>query len=177
MSKEMLSRKLGGDERLGPKSPPIVTETNKEKREGPGLVFLIAGGVVILAVASIVLLPYVNSLKGNIFSGVSSTTDSGSDAVEATTALAASFKATDGKGIVIEDNGVTKSAEMTITGYSDSSYSTELSCLIDGSQYAYCSGSNSVKLSGLPPGEHTFTVVEPLSDGTRVQSFSWDILE
>jgi hypothetical protein len=66
----------------------------------------------------------VNSLEGNIFSGVRSTTDSGHNPVQATTALAASFKATDGKGTVIEDNSVTKSAEMTITGYSDVSFST-----------------------------------------------------
>jgi hypothetical protein len=175
MSKKMLSRKLGADEGLGPESPTIVTETNKEKREGLKLIFPIAGGIVILLVASLVLMPYVNSLGDNIFSGLSSTTDSSNDAVQATTALAASFKATDGKGTVIEENGVTKSAEMTITGYSDSSFSTKLRCSID-SLPAYCSGSP-VTLSGLPPGEHVFTVIEPVSDKITVQSFSWDISE
>jgi hypothetical protein len=177
MSKKMLSRKLGADEGLGPESATIVTETNKEKREGLTLNFLIAGGIVILLVASLVLMPYVNSLGGNIFSGLSSTTDSSNDAVQATTALAASFKATDGKGTVIEENGVTKSAEMTITGYSGDSYSTELSCLIDGSQHVYCSGSDPVSLLGLPPGEHTFTVLEPRSDEITASSFGWEISE
>jgi hypothetical protein len=64
------------------------------------------------------------------------------------TALAASAIATDGKGTVIEANGVTKSADMTITSYSDRIYSTELRCSID-SQPTYCSGSP-VILSGLP---------------------------
>jgi len=173
----MLSRKLGANEGLGPESQPIVTDTNKEKREGLTPVCLIAGGVVILLVASIILMPYVNSLEGKIFSGVSKTTDSSNGAVHATTALAASFKATDGKGTVIEDNGVTRSAGITLTGYSDGSYSTELSCLIDGSQHVYCNGSNPVALSGLPPGEHTFTVVQPQSDIITSQSFSWEVSE
>ena len=33
MSEEMLLRKLGADEGLGPESPRIVTKTNKKKRE------------------------------------------------------------------------------------------------------------------------------------------------
>jgi hypothetical protein len=91
-------------------------------------------------------------------------------------ASSSSATAMDGKGTIIEDNGVTKSAEMTITGYySDSSFSTQLRCSID-SLPAYCSGSP-VTLSGLPTGEHTFTVVEPINDKITVQSFSWDILE
>ena len=121
----MLLRKLGADEGLGPESPRIVTKTNKKKRERLVLALLIACGIVIISAVSIVLLPYVNSLEGNIFSGIGSTTDSGHNPVQATTALAASFKATDGKGTVIEDNSVTKSAEMTITGYSDGSFSTD----------------------------------------------------
>ena len=173
----MLSKKLGPDEGLGSESPTIVTKTNKEKREGLNLVLLIAGGIVILVITSFILVPYVKSLGGNVFSGVSSTTDSGNSAVQVANALPASFMATDGKGTVIEDNGVTKSAEMTITGYSDGSFSTKLSCLIDGSQYVYCSGSNPVSLSGFPPGEHTFTVVQAHSDEITASSFSWEISE
>ncbi len=60
--------------------------------------------------ASIVILPYVKSLEGNIFGTVSGTADSGNDAFEATTALGASFKATDAKGDVIENNdGIARS--------------------------------------------------------------------
>jgi hypothetical protein len=64
---------------------------------------------------------------------------------------------------------------MTITGYSDSSYSPELHCAID-SLPAYCSGSP-VTFSGLPSGEHVFTTVESINDQITVQYFGWDILE
>jgi hypothetical protein len=91
------------------------------------------------------------------------------------TALAASATTTDGKGAAIETNGLTKSADMTIAGYSDTSYSTELSCSID-SLPMYCSGSP-VTLSGLPAGEHVFTIIESVRDEITVQSFSWEISE
>ena len=92
-----------------------------------------------------------------------------------TSAVAETATATDGEGTVIENNGLTKSGEMTIAGYSDSSYSTELHCAID-SLPAYCSGSP-VTFSGLPPGEHVFTMVESINDQITVQYFGWDILE
>ena len=92
-----------------------------------------------------------------------------------TAQVATSATATDGKGTVIGDNGMTKSSEMTITGYWDNSYGTKLRCSID-SLPAYCSGSP-VTISGLPPGEHVFTVVEPVSDKITSQSFSWDLSE
>ena len=79
----------------------------------------------------------------------------------------ASATATDGNGVVIENNGLTESDEMTIAGYSDSSYSKELRCALD-SLPAYCSGSP-VTLSGLPPGEHVFTMVESINDQITVQ--------
>jgi hypothetical protein len=169
MSKEMLPEKL--NEGLAPESPPIVIETNKARREGLILVCLIALGVVIVPWASIVLLPYLKSLEGNMFGGVTSTTDSGNDAFEATTALGASFKAIDGKGKVIEENGVTKSDEITITGYSDSLYSTKMLCTID-TLPVYCDGSP-VVISGLPAEKHTFTIMEPSSGETIVRAFSW----
>jgi hypothetical protein len=65
------------------------------------------------------------------------------------------------------------SANMTITGYSDSRYCTELRCSID-SLPTYCSGSP-VTLSRLPPGEHVLTIIEPLHDEIRIESFGWDI--
>jgi hypothetical protein len=108
----------------------------------------------------------------------SSIDDSGSRGDDATipSALAASSAtATDDKGKVIRDNGVTIPAEMTITGYWDNSYSTKLRCSIDSSP-SYCSGSP-VTISGLPPGEHVFTIVEPVTDKITVQSFSWDVSE
>jgi hypothetical protein len=172
MSKEMPPEKLSGDQGLGAESPPIVTETNKGKREGLILACLIAGGVVIVAVASIVLLPYVNSLGGKIFGAASSTTDSRNGAVEATTAPAASFKATDATGNVIENgDGLARSEQVTISGYSDNIHSTNMLCTID-TLPMYCDGSP-IAISGLPNGKHTFTVMEPSSGETIVRVFSW----
>ena len=166
----MLPRKLS--EGLAPESPPTVIETNKEKRQGLILVCLMAVGVVIVPVASIVLLPYVNSLEGNIFGGVSSITDSANDAFEATTPLGASFKAIDAKGDVIENNdGVARSEQITLTGYSNSLYSTKMLCTIDMLSL-YCDGSP-IAISGLPAEKHTFTVMEPSSGETIVRVFSW----
>ena len=167
----MLPRKLS--EGLAPESLPTIIETNKEKRQGLILVCLMAVGVVIVPVASIVLLPYVNSLEGNIFGGVSSsTTDSANVAFEATTALGASFKAIDAKGDVIENNdSVARSEQITLTGYSDSVYSTKMLCTIDMLSL-YCDGSP-IAISGLPDGKHTFTIMEPSSGETIVRVFSW----
>jgi hypothetical protein len=97
------------------------------------------------------------------------------DSAVISTALAASVTATDGNGVVIEDNGLTKSGEMTITDYSDGSYSTEMKCSIN-SLPAYCNGSP-VTISGLPPGKHTFTIAKSVDDETTAQSFSWEISE
>jgi hypothetical protein len=76
---------------------------------------------------------------------------------------------------VIEDKGLTKSGEMTITNYSDNSYSTELRCSID-SLPAYCNGSP-VTILGLPPGKHTFIMAKSVDDETTAHSFSWEISE
>lgn len=170
----MLPIKLTEDQSLAP-GPSIAVETNKDKKRESLTMFLlyVAVGVgVVVALTSIALLApvtFYNDIKSSESSG-----DSGY-ASAIPTDMAASLKATDGKGRVIEDNGVTDSDEMTITGYSHSSYSTKLSCEINLNN-AYCDGGD-VKLSGLPPGEYTFTVEEPVSDETRVQSLSWDISE
>jgi hypothetical protein len=172
MSKEMLAEKLS--EGLAPESPPTVIETNEEKRQGLILVCLIAVGVVIVPVVSIVLLPYVNSLEGNIFGGVSSTTDSGNDAFEAaTTALGASFIATDAKGDVIKNgDSVAGSEQLTLTGYSDSPYSKKMLCTVDMLPL-YCDG-GPITIPGLPGGKHTITIMEPSSSSeTIVRVFSW----
>jgi hypothetical protein len=110
MSKEMLPTKLGGEQCLGPESTPNVIKSSKNRGEGLILVLLLAVGVGILALASIVLLPYVNSLEGNIFGGIdSSATSRDRDAVEANRAVAVSFRATDVKSNEIEVNdGLTR---------------------------------------------------------------------
>ena len=169
----MLPRKLS--EGHAPESLPNIIKSNKEKRQGLILVCLIAVGVVIVPLASIVLLPYVNSLEGNIFGGVSGTTDSGIDAFEGTTALGASFKAIGAKGDVIENNDdVARSEQITLTGYSDSLYSTKMLCTIDILPL-YCDG-RPIAISGLPAGKHTFTIMEPSGGETIVRVFSWRII-
>jgi hypothetical protein len=191
MSKEMLPEKLSrdqsNDQSLGPESLPIVIENNEGKRERSLVVFLVALGIGILVLTTIVLLPYVNSFGGNIFGSVSSnstattttttttTTDRGDSVAKPTTALPASFKAIAGNGNVIEENGVTKSDWITITGYSDSQYDPSLQCSID-SLHIYCSDSREIGLSDLPIGKHTFTVVEPSNGETIVRAFSRKII-
>ena len=130
-------------------------------------------GLGAVALSSITLLPYA-TFCGHVDSP-GSINDSGNRGYGTVipTAMAASATATDGNGAVIEDNGLTKSGEMTITGYSDSSYSTELHCSID-SLPMYCSGSP-VTISELPSGQYVFTMVEPINDEITVESFSWDI--
>ena len=112
-------------------------------------------GLVAVAVGSITL-PAPVAFYGYVGSPGSIDDSGNTDDGEAVlpTALAASVTATDGNGVVIEDKGLTKSGEMTITDYSDNSYSTELRCSID-SLPAYCSGSP-VTISGLPPGKLTY---------------------
>jgi hypothetical protein len=180
MSKEMLQRKSSGAQGFGPELPPIVIETEKVKKRGGLAVLLITVGVGILALTGIALLIYVNSFSGNIFGGVSgsssttttTTTDSGDSLAKPTTALPASFKATDGERNVIEDNGVTKSDGIIIRGYSDSEYNPGRQCSID-SFHIYCNDSGEVGLSDLHAGKHTFTVIEPSNGETIVRAFSW----
>jgi hypothetical protein len=177
MSNEILPGKLSANRSVGAESPFVMEKKKENKRRGGGLsLFLLAVGLGAVALASITLLAPV-AFYGHVGSP-GSINDSGNrddGAAVIPTALATSVTATDGNGAVIENDGLTKSGEMTITGYSDSSFSTELSCSIDLLP-SYCSGSP-VTLSGLPPGEHVFTMAEPASGEITVQSFRWDILE
>ena len=52
--------------------------------------------------------------------------DHSSDNVVIPTVLAASVKATDGKGNMIENNGVAESQEITLSEYFNGRYSTDL---------------------------------------------------
>ena len=173
MSNQILPGKLSAKRTVSAESPIIV---EKKKKSGKGLLlFLIAVGLGAVALASISLLAPMAFYSHVDSPGSIDDTSSKGDAVAVITgALAASATATDGNGVVIENNGLTESDEMTIAGYSDSSYSKELRCALD-SLPAYCSGSP-VTFSGLPPGEHVFTTVESINDQITVQYFGWDIL-
>lgn len=173
MSNQILPGKLSAKRTVSAESPIIV----EKKKSGKGLLlFLMAVGLGALALASISLLASM-AFYSHVDSpgSIDYTSSRGDAAAVITGALAASATATDGNGVVIENNGLTESDEMTIAGYSDSSYSKELRCALD-SLPAYCSGSP-VTFSGLPPGEHVFTTVESINDQITVQYFGWDILE
>jgi hypothetical protein len=175
MRKEILPGKLRANQAVSAESPIVVEEKKKKRGEGGRLLlFLMAVGLGAVALTSITVLAPV-SFYGYVASpGTINDSGNGGDGAEAIpTALAASVTATDDKGIVIEDNGVTESAKMTITGYSDSKYDAGLQCSID-SLPLYCSGSP-VTVSGLPPGEHAFTIVEPSSGEAIVRVFTWNI--
>jgi hypothetical protein len=177
MSKEILPEKLSATRAVSMEPPIVVNEKKKRGgRRGLLLLFITAVGLGAVALTSITMLAPV-AFYGRIGSpGSIDDSGSGDDgAAVIPSALAASATATDGKGIVIDDSGLTKSADMTITGYSDSRYSTELRCSID-SLPTYCSGSP-VTLSELPSGDHIFTIAQPVSGKITVQSFSWGILE
>lgn len=167
----MLPRKLTGDQSFAV-GPSIVIETNKDNKKRGTMMFLLAiavGAVALIGITLLGLATFYNDIKSS-----SSIKDSGYGAAIPADMIA-SLKATDGKGIVIEHGGMTESREMTITGYSDSKYSTELICSINLLP-AYCSG-KPVNFSGLPPGEYTFSVLEPHSEQTAVKSFKWNISE
>jgi hypothetical protein len=177
MSTEILPGKLSAN-RIVDAGSTVVIEKKKEKRlrRGTLSLFLLAVGLGAVALASITLLAPV-AFYGRVTSpgGIddNSGSSAGGGAAVIPTALGASATAIDGKGIVIEANAVTKSGEITMTGYSDSSYNTDLRCSID-SLPTYCSG-DPVTISGLPTGEHVFTIAEPVRDELLVHSFSWEI--
>jgi hypothetical protein len=176
MSNEILRGKLSANRAVSVESPIVVVK-EKKKRGRSLLLFLMAVGLGTVALTSITLLAPV-TFYGRVGSPGSiddSGNSGGGAAIPSALAASSTATATDGKGTVIGDNGVTKSAEMTITGYSDSSFSTKLRCSID-SLPAYCSGSP-VTISGLPPGEHTFAIAEPISGKITVEAFSWDVLD
>src|SRR5215207_2359282 len=172
MSNEILPGKLSANRAVSAESP-IVVEKKKEKKKRAGglLLFLMAVGLGAVALGSITL-PAPVAFYGYVGSP-GSIDDSGNrgDGAVIPTALAASATAIDGDGAVIEHNGLTKSGEMTISGYSDSRYSTKLHCSID-TLPVYCDGSP-ITIAGLPSDEHRFSVVEPSSAEPIVHVFSW----
>lgn len=174
MSNEILPGKLSANRTVNAESPVVVEKKESKKRRGGLPLFLLTVGLGVIALASITLLApaafygHVDSL-----SSVEDTGGRGEGQAVVTGALAASATATDGEGTLIENNGLTRSGDMTIAGYSDSSYSTELQCAIDNLP-AYCSGSL-VTFSGLPPGKHVFSTVESTNEQIIVQYFGWEI--
>ena len=177
MSNEILPGKLSSNRSVSAESPVVMEKKKENKKRRGGLPrFILAVGLGVLALASITLLAPV-AFYGHVDSpgSIDDTSSRGDGGSVITSALAASATATDGKGTVIKNNGLTKSGEMTIAGYSDGSYNGELHCAID-SLPAYCSGSP-VTFSGLPPGEHVFTMVDSINDQIRVEYYSWGIVE
>jgi hypothetical protein len=168
MSKEMLSRKLIGDQNLTAE-PSTATETNKDKRGTSQIGFLLVVALGAVALISLTLLvPIIPYYKNE-----SNSADNSIHSAAIPADMAAFITAKDGNGAAIEDNGLTKSAQAVIEGYSDSRYSSALRCSVN-SFPTYCNG-GPVTLSGLPPGQHVFTVIERLNDEITAQSFNWKI--
>ena len=181
MSKEMLQSKVSGDQGFVAESSPVVLGKEKEKKRGRLGVLLISVGLGMILLAGIALFVYVNSFGGSIFVGpivssISTTTTvaaSGDGVTKPNSALPGSFKATDSKGNVIEENSVTNSDGITIRGYSDREYDPGLQCSID-SFHIYCSDGGAISMFSLHPGKHMFTVIEHSSEETIVRGFSWE---
>jgi hypothetical protein len=175
MSNEILPGKLSANRSVSTESPVVVGKMeSKKRREGLPLFLLIVGlGAIALAsITTLAPVAFYSPIEGP--TSIDESSGRGEGEAVVTGVLAASATATDGKGTVIKNYGLTRSDEMTIAGYSDSSYSTELICAINNLP-TYCSGSP-VTFSGLPPGKHVFSTVESIDDQTIVQYFSWEIL-
>jgi hypothetical protein len=175
MSNEILPGKLSANRSLSTE-PPVVVEKIESKKSRGGLpLFLLIVGLGAIALTSITMLAPValySPIEGP--TSIDEASDRGEAEAVVAGALAASATTTDGEGTVIKNYGLTRSSDMTIAGYSDINYSTELNCAIDNLP-VYCSGSP-VTFSGLPPGKHVFSTVESMNDQIIVQYFSWEIL-
>ena len=132
----MLLEKSNANRAEGVGSTTVVLEEKKKKRGGGLPLILIAVGLgAVVALTSIAVLApasfygYVESPGSINDSGNGNKGDGAAAAFP--TGLASSVTAIDGKGNVIEDNGVTKSDGITIRGYSDSEYDPGLQCSID----------------------------------------------
>jgi hypothetical protein len=173
MSKELLPEKLSRDQGLGPGSLPIMNDTNKGKKERHKAIFLIAVGIGTVVLASIVLTPYLNSLGDSIYGGKSSITDNVSTMLEPTAPLEPSFKATDGAGSEIDiRKGAATSEQISISGYSDRLFSTQLQCFVD-TLPVYCDG-GPITFKGIPVGRHQLTIVDPGHGETQITAFEWN---
>src|SRR6266511_2006514 len=111
MSNEILPGKLSANRAVSAEPPIVVVEEKKKRgRRGRLLLFLMAVGLGAVALTSITLLAPVSfygrvGSPGSIYDG-----DNIGNSATIPTALAASVTATDGKGTVIQENGMTKSA-------------------------------------------------------------------
>lgn len=105
--------------------------------------------------------------------GRSSSIDNGCAALKVSAAMSPSFEARDAEGNVIHiSNGVARSEQITISGYSDIRYSTKLRCSID-TLPVYCE-SSPITISGLPHGKHKFSIAETSSAEIVVRGFNWE---
>ena len=169
MSTEILPGKLNPIRSVSGESS-IVVEKKKERKKGAAglMLFLMAVGLGAVALTSITVLAPVTFYDDGNSSG--SIIDTGNSAA-IPTALAASVKATDGKGNMIENNGVIESGEITVSEYFDGTYSTKLHCSID-SLLAYCDG-RPVTIPNLPVGTHKFTIVYGSNEEMIPLVFTW----
>jgi hypothetical protein len=175
MSNEILPGKLSANRSVSTESPVVMEKTESKKGRGGLSLFLLIVGLGAIALASIATLAPValySPIEGP--TSIDEASRRGEAQAVLAGALAASATTTDGEGTVIKNYDLTRSGDMTIAGYSDSNYSTQLNCAIDNLP-VYCSGSP-VTLSELPPGKHVFSTAESINDQIIVQYFSWEII-
>ncbi|MFL6513108.1 MAG: hypothetical protein ACJ70X_09195 [Nitrososphaera sp.] len=173
MSKEMLPEKKNSEHDLGPASTAIIKEEiSKSKREGIIVIVLMAVGIAALVLASAFLMPYVTSLRASVPLASSSIIGSNGASVAAITPLPSTFKAGDITGGEIDlGNAIARSDRISISGYSDNVYSTDLQCLVD-TLPVYCDGSPII-ISGLPDGDHELRIVKPSYGEPLIHVFNW----
>jgi hypothetical protein len=173
MSKEMLPEKKNSEHDLGPASAAIIKEEiSKSKREGIIVIVLMAVGIATLVLASAFLMPYVTSLRASVPLASSSIIGSNGASVAAITPLPSTFKARDITGGEIDlGNAIAKSDQISISGYSDNVYSTDLQCLVD-TLPVYCDGSPII-IPGLPDGYHELRIIKPSYGEPLIHVFNW----
>ena len=89
-------------------------------------------------------------------------------------ASALSVQAIDGADLKIPSGGTTSSSAITISNYYGDGYTVGLECYID-SFPVYCDGSP-VTIQSLPPGAHSFILIEEGSSDKALSGLEWTIL-
>ena len=89
-------------------------------------------------------------------------------------ASALSVQAIDGADLKIPSGGTTSSSAITISNYYGDGYTVGLECYIDLFP-VYCDGSP-VTIQSLPPGAHSFILMEEGSSDKALSGLEWTIL-
>jgi|SRR5215211_198893 len=155
--------------------PEPITMKKRNERRSMGAIPLVGLGVAVAALLGAVAV--IHPGLGQIGSGNPSLkADSIPVAVsQGSLASALSVQAIDDAGLKIPSGGTTSSSAITISNYHGGGYMVGLECYID-SFPVYCDGSSPVTMHGLPPGAHSFILMEEGSSGKALSGLEWTIL-